>query len=111
MCDDDRDVGEIDRYVIEVNRIGIFEAQSAATRHAGADARMAAMEDCRELVLGNHLIERIRHPVVREETLNGGVELEAADHARLDQTARLAHAYASLVRVDARERHHDVAVL
>src|SRR5947207_9257786 len=99
MCDDDRDVGEIDRYVIEVNRIGVFEAQSAAARHAGADARMAAVEDCRQPMLGNHLIEWIRHPIVRKETLDGGVELETADHAGRDQTARLAHAHPSLVRV------------
>src|SRR6266536_2109533 len=111
MRDDDRHVGEIHRDVIEVNRIGVFEAQSAAARHAGADAGMAAVEDRRQLVLGNHLIERIRHPGVREETLDGGVELEAADRAGLEQTARLAHAHPSLVRVDARKGDHDVTVL
>src|SRR6266498_451658 len=110
MRDDDRHVGEIHRDVIEVNRIGVFEAQSAAARHAGADAGMAAVEDRRQLVLGNHLIERIRHPGVREETLDGGVELEAADRAGLEQTARLAHAHPS-VRVDARKGDHDVTVL
>jgi hypothetical protein len=39
------------------------------------------------------------------------VELEAADAAVRDQLARLAHAELALVRVDAREGDHDVAVL
>src|SRR6266516_6041462 len=76
MRDDDRHVGEIDRDIIEVNRVGVFEAQSAAARHAGADARMAAMEDCRQLVLGNHLIKWIRHPVVREKPWTVGWNLK-----------------------------------
>ena len=39
------------------------------------------------------------------------MELEAFDDAGLDQIAGLAHAHAALVRIDRRERHHDVAVL
>src|SRR2546430_17388591 len=68
---------------LPIYRVGVFAPQPAAARHAGADARMAAMEDRRQLVLGNHLIERIRHPVVREETLDGGVELEEIGRAHV----------------------------
>jgi hypothetical protein len=39
------------------------------------------------------------------------MELEAADHAVREQAARFAHTHLSLVRIDARERHHDVRVL
>ena len=69
MRDDDRHVREIRRDVVEVHRVGILQPQPAAARHAGADARMAAVEDRRQLVLGDHLVELVGHAVVGEEAL------------------------------------------
>ena len=88
-----------------------FSRRPPPPAHAGADAGMAAVEDRRQLVLGDHLVELVGHPVVRKEALHGRMELEALDDAGLDQIARLAHAHLALVRIDGRERHHDVAVL
>ena len=39
------------------------------------------------------------------------MKLEAANHAVLDQATRFAHAHLALVRIDAGERDHHVAVL
>ena len=39
------------------------------------------------------------------------MKLESLDDAGLDQIASLSHAHAALVRIDRRERQHDVAVL
>ena len=55
-----------------------------------ADARVAAVEDRRQLVLGDHLVDRPGHPVGRLEALHRRVELEALDAVLLDQLARLA---------------------
>ena len=85
--------------------------QAAAAPHAGAHSGVAAVEDRRQPVLGDYLVERIGHAVVGKEALAGRMELEAADAAVRDQLARLAHAHLALVRVDAREGDHDVAVL
>ena len=77
----------------------------------GADAGVAAVKDRRQLVLGDDFVERIGHAIVREKSLQRRMELEAADDAVRDQPARLAHAHLALVRIDARERDHHVAVL
>jgi hypothetical protein len=46
---------------------------------------MAAVEDGRQLVFGDHLVERPGHAVVGQEALHRGVELEALDAVLLDQ--------------------------
>ena len=111
MRDDDRHVGKVGRDVVEMDRVRILQPQSAAARHAGADARMTAVKDRRQPMLRDHFVERIRDAVVREEALQRRMKLEAADHTIRDQAARFAHAHLALVRIDARERQHDVAVL
>ena len=59
--------------------------------------------------LGDHLVERVGHPVVREELLDVGVELEAAHVVLVDQPpGALGRVLA--VRVHARERDHHVGV-
>jgi hypothetical protein len=72
---------------------------------------MPAVEDGRQLVFGDHFIERPGHAVLRVEALHRGVELEALDAVLLDQLACLARAHAALVRIDAGEGDHHVAVL
>src|SRR5829696_5928756 len=72
---------------------------------------MAAVKYRRQLVLGDDLIKWIGQWIVREEALAGRMELEPANDAGFDEPARLAHAHLPLVRVDAGERDHDVAVV
>jgi hypothetical protein len=72
---------------------------------------MPAVEDDREGVLRDHLIDRPGHAVVGMETLDRGVELEALDAMLVDQPARLPGSHLALVRVDARKGDHHVAVL
>src|SRR5690606_1598581 len=64
----------------------------------------------RKLVLRDHLVERVRHLVVREELLELRVELEALYAVMLDQPARLARRVLA-ARIDARERNHHVRML
>src|SRR6478735_4159790 len=71
---------------------------------------MTTVENRRKLVLRDHFVEWIGHPVIGKESLQRRMELESTDHAVLQQTARFAHAHLALVRVDARESHHDVGV-
>ena len=98
--DDDRHVRKIDRDIVDVNRIGVLQPQAATARHVGADAGMTAVENGRQLVLGDHLVKLIGHAVIRKKSLHGRMELEALDDAGLDQIARFAHAHAALVRID-----------
>ena len=65
MGDDDLHVGEGDRHVLDQHRVAVLQPQPAAAAHARADARVAAVEDGRQLVLGDHLVDRPGHPVVR----------------------------------------------
>jgi hypothetical protein len=85
--------------------------QAAAAAHAAAHAGMPAVEDGRQIVLGNHFVERPGHAVLRVEALHRRVELETLDAVFLDQLARLARTHPALVRVDAGEGDHHVAVL
>ena len=71
---------------------------------------MAAVEYGRQFVFRDHLVQPVRHAVVRKESLHRRVELEAFDGVILDQLAGLAHAHLALVRIDAGECDHDVAV-
>ena len=110
MGDDDRHVGEIDGDVVDVNRVRIFEPQAAPARHARADAGMPAVKNGRELVLGDDLVEAIRHAIVGKESLQGRVKLEPLDHPRLNEGARFTHAHFALVRIDGGEGHHEIRV-
>ena len=68
------------------------------------------VEHDRQLVLGDHLVERVRHPVVGEEVLQARVELEAADVVLGDQPPRPLDALRPAVRVDRDERDQRVAL-
>ena len=67
MRDDDRHVGEIHRDVVDMDRLRVFQAQSAAAAHAGAHAGMAGVEDRGQLMLGDHLVELVGLAVIGEE--------------------------------------------
>ncbi len=71
---------------------------------------MAGVEDRRQLVPGDDLVEVVGHAVVGEEALHGRMELEALDHARFDQVARLPDPHPALVRVDRGEGDHHVGI-
>ena len=71
---------------------------------------MAAVKKGWKLVLGDDLVEAIRHAIVGKEALQGRMKLEPFDHTRLNEVARLAHAHLALVRIDGGEGHHDICV-
>jgi hypothetical protein len=56
------------------------------------------------------LVQRIGQPVVGQERLNAGVELETAHTVLVNQTLRLRHTLRAASRVDARERNDDVGI-
>src|SRR5450631_1743701 len=72
---------------------------------------MPAVENSRQLVLRDDLVESVSHAVVRKESLHGRMKLEALDAALVDQAPSLTHPHLALVRIDAGKREHDVAVL
>ena len=110
MGEDDLEGREVHGDVVDVHRVGVLEADAAAPGEPRADARVTAMEQRRKTRLLDHLVERIRKAVVREEPLHVGVELEAPDTVVGDQAARLLDSAPALVRVDARERDQHVGV-
>ena len=71
---------------------------------------VAGVEQRREPRLRDHLVERIGQPVVREELLHVGVELEALDAVVVDQARASLDPSPAPVRVDARERDQHVGV-
>ena len=90
MRHDDLHVREVRGDLVEVERVGVLQQHASPAPQAGADGGLAGVEDRRELVLGDHLVERVGEPVVGEEGLQAGVELEAADVVLLDQPPRFA---------------------
>ena len=103
-------VGEVDRDVVDVDRVRVLEPDPAAAGQARADARLPGVEERGQPGLLDHLVERVGHAVVGEEALHVGMELEAAHAVVGDQAPRLVDAAAALVRVDARERDEDIGV-
>ena len=82
-------VGEVHGDVVDVDRVGVLQPDAAAPGEARADARVARVEERRQPCLLDHLVERVRHAVVREEALDVRVELEAAHAVVGDQAAAL----------------------
>jgi len=101
---------EVDRDVVDVHRVRVLEANAAAAGQPRADARLPRVEERGQPRLFDHLVERVRHAVVREEALGVRVELEAAHAVFVDQTPRLLDTALALVRIDARKRDEDVGV-
>src|SRR5262245_52048363 len=109
--DDDLHLGKIDRNVVDVHRIGIFQADAPAPRHARADPGLAAVKERDRALRGDRLVEHIRAVVVGIEALGRGMELEPLDAEIAHQAARLLGAGATLGWIDRGERDHDIAVL
>jgi hypothetical protein len=107
----DLHVGEIDRHVVQVHGVAVLQPQAAAAAHARTDTAVPGVEDGGQLVRVDHLVDRPGHLVVGVVALHRGVELEALDALFLDQPLGLARAHLALVRIDAREGDHHVAVL
>jgi hypothetical protein len=110
MRQDDGHLGKVDRHVVEIHRVGIFEPHAHAARHARTDAGLAGVEERDRAFLGDRLVERIGPAFVGKEALHGGMELEALDAMLAHQAPRLARAGLALGRIDRGERDHDVAV-
>ena len=110
MREHDLELGEVHGDVVHVHRVGVLEPDTAAAWEARADARLPGVEERRQSGLLDHLVERVRQPVVRKEALHVRVELEAAHAVLCDQAPGLVDAALPLVRVDARERDQDVGI-
>ena len=102
--------GKIHGHVVDIHRVGIFQPDAGAARHAGADAGLPGVKQRRQARFRDRLVEHIGAAVVRIESLHRGVKLEAADAELADEPARLAGADLALGRVDAGERDQHVAV-
>lgn len=111
MGNNDGHVREVDGNVVEVHRTRVLEAKPPTAPHPRADTGMAAVENDRQLVLGDHLLRRIRQAVVRKEPLHGRVEFESADDAIRQQGTRFTHAHLAFMRIDARKGDHNVRIL
>src|SRR5579862_5579280 len=110
MRSDDRHVRKLPRDIVQINRLRISQAQAPSSAHSCTDAGVPSVKDRGQLMLRNDLIERVGQFVVRKESLDGRVKLEAAN-SLADETLRLSRTELALVRVDARERDHHVGVL
>lgn len=69
MRDDHLHVGEVSSDIVQIDRFGVLEPQSASGGHSGSNAGMAGMEYRRQTVLGYHLVERIGEAVICKEPL------------------------------------------
>ena len=92
MGEDDLHVGEINRDVVDQHWLAVFEPDPAAAAHSGAHAGVPGVEDRGQPVLGDHLVDRLGHPVGGVCVLHDPVELETFDPEILDQVARLSRA-------------------
>ena len=71
---------------------------------------MARMEDYRKLVLVDHLVDRISHPISGMGVLQNPVKFETFYPVVFDQVARLAGTIFAFVRINAGEGHADIVV-
>ena len=69
------------------------------------------MEDYRKLVLVDHLVDRISHPISGMGVLQNPVKFETFHTVAFDQVARLARTIFAFVRIDTGEGHADIVVL
>src|SRR3569833_2758666 len=72
---------------------------------------MAGMEDRRQFIVIDYLVERPGHMVAGVEILQRRVEFETLDAVILDQPPRLQRTRLALVRIDRGEGEHDVGIL
>ena len=79
MRNDDGHVREVRGHIIKEHRVGIFQAHATTTAQTRTHARVAAVENHRQLGLGHGLVIRVGHAVVGVKPLAGRVELEATD--------------------------------
>ena len=110
MGNDDVDVGEVNRHVFQQHGVAVLQTQATAAAHATAYARVTAVKDGRQLVFGNHLVQRPGHAVVGLKALHGRVKLEALHAVLFNQFAGFTRAHFSFVRIDAAKGNHDVGV-
>jgi hypothetical protein len=108
--DDDRQVGEVDGDIVEVQRVGVLQPDPTTAGQTRADPGLAAVEERGYAELLQHLVERVGSTVVGIERLDAGVELEAAHPELLDQPSGLGHSGLSFGGVDAGERKQHVGV-
>src|ERR1700728_332717 len=85
MGEDDRHAGKIDRNVVDEHRVGVFQLDACATRHARPDSGLAGVEQRRQSRFRNRLVQDIGAAIVREKALHRGMKLEAANAEVADE--------------------------
>src|SRR5829696_4149300 len=78
MGEDDLELGEVGRHIVDVDRVRVLEPDAAAPGKTRADPAVAGVKEGGQPSLGDHLVEGVGSPVVGEERLQVRVELEAA---------------------------------
>ena len=107
---DDLQVREIDRHVIQIHRVRVFQPHPVAAAHPRPDAGLPGVEEGDAAFVLNRLVKLIGHPVVGVESLEGGMELETLDAELAHQTPRLPHAHLALPGVNGGEGDEDIGV-
>ena len=110
MSEHDLHVGEVDRHVVDQHRLAPLQAHAAAAGQPRAHARMAGVEDRRQLVCGDHLVDRVADGIGRMDVLHDAVEFEPPHPVILNEVARFARTHLASARIDRSERNDDVVV-
>src|SRR5207248_1155398 len=62
---DDRHLGKVDGYIVQIDRIAVLQADAAARAGALPDSRLAGVKQGRKPSSGDYFVERVQPPVVR----------------------------------------------
>jgi hypothetical protein len=110
MREDDRQIGKVDRDVVDQHRRAVLEAHAPAATGAGSDPAVTGVKDHRHARRLEHFVERIDAAIVRHELLQRRVQFETAHTAGRNQPARFFHRLAPARRIDAHEGHENVGM-
>src|SRR5215471_9838243 len=109
MRQDDLHPGEADRHVVDVQRVGVLQADPAAAGHTGADAGLAGVEQRDRPEFLDRLVQAVRHPVVGVEPLDVRMEFEPLHAVTPGQRAGLRHPGLAAEGIDGGERDEHAA--
>jgi hypothetical protein len=108
---DDRHLRKIHRHVVDRHGVAVLQPNTAAASHPCADAAVPGVKEHGKTRFGKDLVQRIGDAIVREELLNGRMQLQSMDEPRINESARFADAFLSTVRVDTGEGDRDIRVV
>lgn len=103
--------GEVRSHRVEQHRVREPQAQTAPSSESGADAGLSRVEEGDHSGTLKEPVKRVMRFVARIESLQSGVELEAAHTVVVDQTACAIHSRGAEAWIDRSERDEDVVVV